>query len=717
MPDMIHKRVSLLARTDVGRIAVLRMQSPPVNALNAELRRHLAWALDEAVADPAIDAVVLSSLESAFSLGLDMKEVDRGAHLQSPSVFDLTQQLDRSPKPVVAAMQGMVLGAGLELALACHYRVFHEEALVGMPDIRLGLAPGAGGLYRLPRALGMELAVELLLSGEPISAEDIAGRDGQALLDRLASEEHSSEDVACQLAQAVGGIRPLPRLIDLPLDDSSAPEFLRYVAGDLQERDKADSARPQILSIMARQLHLEVAEALRLEHQVHADQSQGPLAKALRYAFFAERAAVRRTLATGHSRPQRPQKLAIVGAGPMGQFLVRSMTKAGIAVHWMDPLRPALDQGLAALSLHWRHQVSRGRLSEDRVQQRRSLITMSHSPLDLVGLPWVLDAMGECSPDRESVWRQWGDILDEATVLVSTDAADDLQHLAQCFGRPGQVMGLHWLPLALGRKLLEIVHGPDVPATHLAAAMELARAMRRTPVLVNAAPGWAGPRLLKAGLREAYGLVRDGASPWQVDRAMESFGMAMGPFRMMDHLGTDWGGARSLPSSSDRPSEPGRDPLVALLLQAGRFGLRSGAGWYDYKAGRHDPMGSASLQVQFKAWRQAQGLRERDISESEIQSRILGAWLQEGTAMIQSGVLRQPTDLDVIMLAGYGFPRWRGGVLHQVDQDGLAGWLMNLRQWAARDTHSAQWQASAWLLERFHAGLTIAELSHDGDKA
>ncbi|GLK61395.1 3-hydroxyacyl-CoA dehydrogenase NAD-binding domain-containing protein [Azotobacter vinelandii DJ] len=677
-------------------VAVLSLDRPPINNLSFELRTHLLQALDAANADPAVEAIVLHGNDKVFSGGVDINEFGSDLATRSPSLPELIRAVENSRKPVVAALGDLCLGGGLELALGCHYRVFSASARIGLPEVTLGLLPGAGGTQLLPRAIGLDAALNLILSGRQQAAADF--RD-TALVDELATEDlrAAAVDFARRLS---ADTVPWPRLRDRPLRVEVEDELYIHFVRDRLKGQKGQGPAPlAALEAVAAAGRLPVDEGLEEEGRLFAGLHAGPQSRALCHAFLAERAAGK-IPGIDDSTPTIPvERVGVVGAGTMGTGIAIVFLNAGFEVALLESGEQALERGLAVVREHFAGLLAKKRLDQAQCDALLGKLSGSLDYAALGDVQLAVEAVFEDLEVKRQVLRRLDEALPDGAILASNTSTLDLNLLAEATSRPESVVGLHFFSPAQVMRLLEVVRGRRTADSVMATAMRLGKRLQKVSVASGVCDGFIGNRMLNEYLRVAGLLLDAGALPWQIDRALETWGMAMGPFRMCDMAGNDIGWAIR---KRQRAADPGLrfSATADLLCEQGRFGQKTGKGWYRYEAGRRGGTPDPEVERLIDAYRTRAGLLPRTIGDREIVERCIYALVNEGARLLEEGIALRASDVDVVYLAGYGFPRLRGGPMHYAEEQGLANVVRRMREFACEEGGDARFWTPAPLLVR-----------------
>ena len=649
----------------IERIGTILVDSPPVNALSHGVRQGLVDALSAAATDDT-DITILRCAGRTFIAGADITEF--GKPPQAPALATVLEALESHPKPVIAAIHGTALGGGLELALCCDYRMVVETAKVGLPEVNLGLLPGAGGTQRLPRLTGLKTAIDMITSGRPLSANDaqVAGIVDEVSGDDLAQ---AATDFAAELLRRGAGKRLTK---DIPLQFSDDDIALLSGARDtIAKRLKGQTAPQRILDCLNAAGTAPFEEGLKFERQAFEACMADPQSSALRYQFFAERAAAKVQGMSPDTEAASVRQVGIIGAGTMGGGIAMCFAQAGFRVTLVDQDQDGLDRGMGIIRKNYDISVQRGRLSADQVSSFLSHLEATTDWEMLKGADLVIEAVFENLELKQQVFKQLDDICDPHTILASNTSYQSIDALAAVTNRPERVVGMHFFSPANVMRLLEVVRGDASNDATLQTAMSVGKRIGKVCVLSGMCYGFIGNRMLRHYGREAALCVMEGASPAQVDSAMERWGMAMGPLAVGDLAGLDIG-YKAREQLTDEEKGPRVNYLLAdRLVEAGRLGQKSGSGYYRYDAAtrtrEEDPIVSEIIE----ATRSELGIKPREITEEEIVDRLTLALANEGACILEEGIAQRASDIDVVYCHGYGFPRFRGGPMHAAEARGL----------------------------------------------
>ena len=695
---MNHPVVSVARR---GDLAVVTIDSPPVNALSVNVRKGLLTAFNGLVGDAGVAGVVLACAGRTFVAGSDIAEFDSPVFDES-DLNDVCAAIESLGKPVVCALHGTTLGGGLELAMACHYRVAAPNTRLGLPEVTLGLLPGAGGTQRLPRLIGVADALEIILSGSPVSA-DKAQRLG--LVDAIVDGDVL--DQALHFTRAlIARQAPCRKTSEIAIaPDGGLATLFAGARQGLAKKTRGAFAPAKIVDCVEAAVNLPFAEGLAFERRMFVECMHSTQSAALRHAFFAERETGKIPGLDKNLVLPAISRVGIVGAGTMGGGIAMNFLNAGIPVVLLEVAADALARGLANIRKHYEATASKGRMTLEEVDQRMALCRGSLDYADFGDCDLVIEAVFENMDIKKAVLARLGEVCRPGAIIATNTSSLDVDELALASGRPADVVGMHFFSPANVMRLLEVVRGRETAPAVLAAVLALARKIRKVAVVSGVCFGFIGNRMLEGYLRESEFLLMEGATPSQIDRVLESFGMAMGPCRMMDMAGIDVGakvlGERA--KEGTLPADPSYRMPCRTLAELGRHGQKTGAGYYRYD-GRtpvHDPEVDrimAELASRFGI------VRRQEISDEEIFERCFYPLVNEGARILEEGIAYRAGDIDIVWLNGYGFPSVKGGPMHAADVIGLPRVVARLGHYAeqCKDRHD-YWRAAA-LLNRLAAG-------------
>ncbi|MBG6071776.1 MULTISPECIES: 3-hydroxyacyl-CoA dehydrogenase NAD-binding domain-containing protein [unclassified Polaromonas] len=676
-----------------GSVAVLTLNNPPVNGLSFALRSSIVVSLDRALADPAVTAVVLTGGEKIFSEGADINEFGTSKSLTSPSLPDVVSALEQSPKPVVAAIAGHALGGGLELALGCHFRLAKQDATLGLPEVKLGLLPGAGGTQRLPRAIGLELALDMIVSGTLQKAASFAGTD---LVDELVSADVVA--AAVDFAErVVKEKRPLRRLRDVQMPTAGADAFLQFARNSVKTAAKGLPAPLLCMECVADSVTQPFEEGLKRERAAFFALMATPESRAARHVFAAERAAGKLPDIPADTPLRAIETVGVIGAGTMGGGIAMNFLNAGTPVVLLETAQEALDRGLATIRRNYENSAKRGKLTKAQVEQRMGLLTPTLDYTAFADVDLVIEAVFEQMDVKEKVFTQLDAVCKPGAILASNTSYLDINKIASFTKRPQNVLGLHFFSPANIMKLLEIVRGEKTANDVMATALALGKQIGKVAVVSGVCDGFIGNRMLARYGAAAHAMVVAGGMPQQIDKAMERFGYAMGPFRVGDLAGLDIGWA----TRKRKAAEAGvpHDPTIAdKICELDRFGQKTGAGWYRYESGVREPQTDALIEKLIVDYRNAKGVIVRKVSDEEVVERCIFALVNEGARILAEGIAVRASDVDLVYLNGYGFPTRRGGPMCYANEVGLTNVVRALRRFAGEPGADASWQPAPLLV-------------------
>ncbi|MBA3590761.1 3-hydroxyacyl-CoA dehydrogenase NAD-binding domain-containing protein [Methylibium sp.] len=678
-----------------GDVAVITLNNPPVNGLGCETRRGITDALARAEADGAVRAIVITGAGKAFSGGADIKEFGSAKALAEPNLLSVIRTVENSSKPVVAAIHTVCMGGGLELALGCHYRVSSPGASIALPEVKLGLLPGAGGTQRLPRAIGVENALNMIVSGEPVKSELLAQAHGQQLFQKIIEGDLLEGAVA--FARSVADTRPLPRVRDLKATHPNADAYFQFARNTAGAMARHFPAPVRCVDCVEQAVKAKFEDGMRYEREAFAALMLTPESKALRHAFFAERAASKIPDVPANT-PLRPvNKVAVIGAGTMGGGIAMNFLNAGIPVVMLEQKAEALERGVATLRKNYEAQVKKGKLKADKYDERMNLLSTTLEYADLRDADLAIEAVFEDMGVKEKVFKALDEVMKPGAILASNTSTLDVDKIAAFTRRPEDVIGTHFFSPANVMRLLEVVRGEKTAKDVLATVMQLGKKIRKTCVVSGVCDGFIGNRMLEQYTRQAGFLLEEGATPAQVDKACERFGFAMGPFRVGDLAGNDIGWAIRKRRYVEKPHMR-YSKTADLLCEKGRFGQKTGAGWYDYQPGKRDAIPSKDVVDMIAQHRADLGITPRKIGEEEIVHRLVYSLVNEGAKILDEGIASRASDIDMVYLTGYGFPLHRGGPMCYADTQGLFNVVQAMKRFAMNPNDDAEvWQPAPLL--------------------
>jgi 3-hydroxyacyl-CoA dehydrogenase len=658
---------SVTELTRDGDIAIITLNSPPVNALSANVRDGLFEGFKAAIADDAVKAIVLICAGRTFIAGADISEF--GGASKGASLFDVQNMMENSPKAVIAAIHGTALGGGLEVALTAHYRVAVPSAKCGLPEVNLGLLPGAGGTQRLPRIVGAEKALEMMTSGAHVPAKECLA---MGLVDSLAEEGKLLEGAVAFARKVLDEKMPLKKVRDREVVGGSPEVFAAFRKANARKFRGFNAPEANIKCVEASLLPFE--EGLKVERTLFMELMTGAQSAAQRYVFFAERLANKIPDVPDDTAEIPVKKVGIIGAGTMGGGIAMNFLNVGIPVTIVETKQEALDRGLGVIRKNYENTAKRGRLTMEQVEQRMGLLTGTLALEDLADSDLVIEAIFENMAVKKEVFGKLDGIVKQGAILATNTSALNIDEIATAVKRPEAVIGLHFFSPANVMRLLEVVRADHTSKEVIATSMKLAKKIGKVAVLVGVCPGFVGNRMLFQRQAQAQRLVMEGAMPWDVDRVLYDFGFPMGPFAMSDLAGLDIGW-----NKETSKGETIRDQLCEL----DRRGQKTGAGYYDYDENRN-AIPSPVTEGIIKAFAAKQGLNQRDISDEEILERTIFPMINEGAKILEEGKAIRASDIDIVWINGYGWPVYRGGPMHYADLVGLPKVVERLKHYEAQ---------------------------------
>ena len=644
-----------------GRVAVLTVDNPPVNALSQHVRKGLHDGIKQATADGAVQAIVIACAGRTFIAGADITEF--GKPPAEPSLHSVLDLIEGSPKPVVAAVHGTALGGGLEVTLACHYRVAVKAARFGLPEVKLGILPGAGGTQRLPRVVGVEKGLSMMVSGDPIGADE-ALKAG--LIDEIVNGDLAAAGVTFA-EKVLNEKRPLRKIRDL--DDKLAavrgkPEVFANFRKSIARQTRGFRAPENIVKAVEAAVSLPFDQGLKRERELFVELLNSPESKAQRYFFFAEREAAKVPDVPADTPPRDVKKAAVIGAGTMGGGIAMNFANAGIPVTVIEVAQEALERGLGIVRKNYEATAARGRLTAADVEKRMELITGTTDFKAAADADMVIEAVFEEMPVKKDVFAKLDAICKPDAVLATNTSTLDVDEIASATRRPESVIGTHFFSPANVMRLLENVRGQKSSKTTIATAMTIGRRIGKVPVLVGVCYGFVGNRMLHQRGLQAEKLILEGAAPHQVDRVLTDFGFPMGPFAMSDLAGLDVGWRI-------RKGRGVKAPVADRICELGRLGQKTGAGYFKYEKGDRKPVPDLEVEKIIVDVATSMGITRRAITDEEILQRLLYPMVNEGAKILDEKIAIRASDIDVIWVYGYGWPVYRGGPMFWADSIGL----------------------------------------------
>ncbi|WBU52993.1 3-hydroxyacyl-CoA dehydrogenase NAD-binding domain-containing protein [Paracoccus sp. SCSIO 75233] len=678
--------------------ARIELDNPPVNALNLTTRRSLMDQIEAALAEPTIKGVIISGARKRFSGGADVTEFNRPEALSYPLITDIGAMIEKAEKPVVAAIDGLALGGGLELALFCHYRVAAAESQIGLPEVKLGVLPGGGGTQRLPRLIGAEAAISMMTMGRTISAEE-AVQIG--LVDELAADDLLIEAEAL-LRRRLSEGKALKPAISKEIDIADAPKKF-FAAARAQARALKRGPAPEaIVDCVEAAATLSVADAAEFEKNAFVRLSQTSESLALRHLFFAERKAARIAGLPSDTRARTISSVGVIGAGTMGTGIAMAFANSGFPVALFDSSAEAMFRSRVNRTKAYSSAQKRGRMTATEAERAADRIVEHSTIVSLGDCDLVVEAVIEDASIKKQLIGKLSSVLKQDAIIASNTSYLDINELAMVTDRPENVLGLHFFSPAHIMRLVEVVRGSNTSNEVLATAMATVKRLGKIGVVAGVCDGFIGNRMVDQYFLRANELLMEGATPEQVDAAIRRFGFAMGPFTMSDMAGNDIAWLTRQRRAAQDPNFS--YPLIAdAIAERGWLGQKSGQGYYGYEEGSRDPITSPEVEALLRELRVSAGITPREIDETEIVDRCLHALINEGCRIIAENVAQRASDVDVVYVRGYGFPDLKGGPMHWAEQQGLAKIADAIEQ-RFQTTGDPAWKPSPRLIEAAEAG-------------
>ena len=686
-------------------VAVISLANPPVNGLGLSTRAGIVEGLNKALADASVQSVVLIGSGKVFCGGADIREFGTPAAFATPGLHAVIEAIEASSKPVVAAIHGVVMGGGLELALGCHYRVVAPGVQVSFPEVNIGLIPGGGGTQRMPRVLPLEMALQMIAGGASVPSDKLFKVPGQKLFDRLIDGDLLAGAVA--FAKEIAGVRPMPLVRHLAVPVAADPELFNQARAEQAKLRKGLVSPQRCIDAVEVATKLELDAGIKRELEMFMDIMVGSQAKAMQHAFFGERAASKIPDVPDSTPVRDVKRVAVIGAGTMGGGITMCFLNAGIPVTLLEMKQEAVDRGVGVIRKNYEAQVSKGKLAQDKYEQRMALLTTTLSYDDIAQADMVIEAVFEDFGVKSQVFTKLDAIMKPGAILASNTSTLDVDKIAEVTQRPADVVGLHFFSPANVMRLLEVVRSKHTAKDVMATVMQVAKKIKKVAVVSGVCDGFIGNRMFEQYTRQAFFLVQEGATVQQVDKAAEAFGFAMGPFRVGDLAGNDIGFAIRKRRAVERPDVV-YSKVGDAICELGRFGQKVGKGWYDYEVGKREPVPSAEVQACIDKVRADKGITARAISDEEIVGRLVLAMVNEGAQILQEGIANKASDIDMVYLTGYGFPLVWGGPMLYADLMGLPKVVETMQRFQA-NPHDDQafWTPAPLLVKLAAEGKTF----------
>ncbi len=652
-----------------GAVGVVTLDNPPLNTLGAALREGLVARLGQGAGDDAVKALVLTGAGRCFSAGADIREFGAPPNPGVPNLPEVIGITEDCPKPIVAAIHNTAVGGGLELALGCHWRIGARSARVGFPEVKLGLIPGAGGTQRMPRLIGVEPALRIILDGGFVPADEALSL---GILDRVVDGDLVDGAVAFaeELVAEGGPVRRTREIDDRIREAAGTPELFESIRDGFARRARGLIAPYLCIESVRNAVEMPFAEGLAAERALFARCRESEQSRAQRHVFFAEREAPKVPGVPPDTRPAPIAAAAVVGCGTMGGGIAMNFANAGIPVRVVEASPDALDKGLGVIAGNYAASVSRGRISQADMDARMGLIDGVSDYGDIAGADIVIEAVFEDMELKKEVFGALDAACKPDAILATNTSTLDVDEIAAATSRPGKVIGTHFFSPANVMRLMENVRGAGTSNETIATVMGLSKTLGKVGVLVGICDGFVGNRMLHAYTRQANFLLEEGALPQQVDKVMYDFGFPMGPFAVGDLAGLDVGWRIRQHRAKTRPGGPRTSPIADRICEMGRFGQKTGAGWYRYEKGSRTPLPDPEIERLIVGVSDELGIERRDIGDGEILERCLYPLINEGAKILDEGLALRAGDIDVIWIYGYGFPVYRGGPMFHADRAG-----------------------------------------------
>ncbi len=652
-------------------IAILTLNSPPVNALSAPVREGLDKGIRQAIKDSRVDAIILICTGRTFIAGADISEF--GKEPKGPSLFEVQDELENSPKPIIAAIHGTALGGGLEVALTCHYRIAVPSAKCGLPEVSLGLLPGAGGTQRLPRLVGVEQALKMVTSGIHLSADKCLK---SGLIDKLANEVQLMDDSILFAKEILSENKPLRKVRDINEKVEAArgnEELFSDFRKSIARKTRGFLAPEYNIQCIEAAVNQSFNEGIKIEKDLFLKLITGNQSAAQRYFFFSQRQVAKIPDIPKETEKKEIKEIGIIGAGTMGGGIAMNFANAGLPVTIIEQSQERLDKGIGIIRKNYENTASKGRITIQDVEHRMSLISGDVSMEALSNKDMIIEAVFENMELKKEIFSKLNTIAKQGAILATNTSGLDINEIASTTNRPESVIGLHFFSPANVMKLLEVVRGEKTSKEVIATSMAMAKSIGKVAALVGVCPGFVGNRILAQRQREANKLILEGALPWDIDNALFDFGFPMGPFAMSDLAGLDIGWNKETSRG---------ETIREKLCEGGRFGQKSGKGFYIYDENRNkspDP----EVEDLIKTFAQEKQIKTRSIEKEEILQRCLYPMINEGFKILEEGMAIRASDIDIVWINGYGWPVYEGGPMFYGNQIGfgkILDWLKKMEE-------------------------------------
>lgn len=678
--------------------AVLRINNAPDNGLSLEVRKNLFNGLCQAELDKSITAIVIIGSAQNFSIGFEIDEVHNSQFKSDPALSTIIDVVETSTKPVIAAISGNCLGGGLELALGCHFRIASPSVKLALPEVKMGLLPSAGGTQRLPRVMGVEAALSMIVSGEKVSFDSV--KDSSFFDDVVDGDLF---EAAINFAtQVVAEKRPLRRVRDLIISHPKPDAYLMFARNSVGAISKNNPAPLKCVEALSACITHSFEDGLAIESRLFEQLYVSPESQAKRHLVLANKNAGTVDGISQDLQPRMINSVAVIGAGTMGSGIAINFLIAGIPVTLLETEQEALDRGMKHISKFFDDKISKRSMTTETAESLIKLLKATLSYDDLKECDLVIEAVFENMQVKQSVFEKLDSVCKSGAILASNTSTLDLNQIANFTKRPQDVVGTHFFSPANVMKLLEVVRGDKTADDVLVTILQLSKKIRKIAVVSGVCHGFIGNRMIGKYAAEANKMLEEGATVQQIDTALEKFGMAMGPFRMSDLAGNDIGWSIRKGISQQYPDFvwPSSDMLADKLCELGRFGQKTGLGWYSYAKGKRDAVPDPAVEQLVDAHRKAHGFSPRNICDREIVQRCIFALVNEGAKILEEGIAQRASDIDIVYIYGYGFPEHVGGPMFYADQLGLLTVERAIYGFALNDQSSTSTWPAAPLLSR-----------------
>jgi len=684
-------------------IGVITVDNPPVNALGHDVRVGFTDALNEGMADRYVQALILIGGGRTFPAGADISEF--GKSLTEPDLRTVIAGYENCTKPVIAAIHGTALGGGLELALGCHYRIAAATAQVGLPEVNLGILPGAGGTQRLPRLIGIEAALDMITTGKFVNATKAKDL---GIVDEVTDGDLLEEALAFA-TKVIDEKLPLRKIRDLTAEVKDPGIFDQY-RKNFEKRARGLIAPFKCVDCVEYCVTQNFDEGMRLERERFSECLNSSQSKGQRHMFFAEREVSKIPDVPKDTPIRSIETVGVIGAGTMGGGIAMNFANAGIPVTIIEATQDALARGLSIIGKNYANTVKKGRLAQDAMDQRMALIKGSLSYDDLADVDLVIEAVFEEMELKKEIFTKLDAVCKPGAILASNTSTLDLDAIAACTKRPADVIGTHFFSPANVMKLLELVRGKETAKDVIATSMKLSKTIKKVGVLAGNCDGFIGNRMLFRYFEQAQYMLEEGALPQDVDKALYDYGMAMGPFAMSDLAGNDVSWRIRQRQLREAPDAPYSGLIADRICEEGRYGQKTSAGWYDYEAGNRAPLPSKTVEDIILKVSEEKGVKRRTFDDEEIFKRCIYALVNEGAKILEEGIALRSQDIDVVYVYGYGFPVYRGGPMFFADQMGLRNVLEDIRRFRDDGLNGEVWEPAPLLEKLVKKGKSFGDL-------